>query len=128
MIKIGDIFYLDEEYSERAKFCNNNNLVIEEIESDAKGRRFQIVKKTLSQIDTYEDEIVKIKNWFDTIYTQKEQKFRRLRTLNLMCDNGADPYSELMSLYQDAEIKRKRIQEIEKILENEKIKGENIDA
>lgn len=42
MYKINDIFYVDEEYSQRAEFCNNNGLVIVEIEADEKGRRFQI--------------------------------------------------------------------------------------
>ena len=44
MYKIGDIFYDDNEYSARAEFCNNNNLVIKEIESDDNGRRFTIVE------------------------------------------------------------------------------------
>lgn len=42
MYKVNDIFYLDEEYSARADFCNQNNLVIVEIEADDNGRRFQI--------------------------------------------------------------------------------------
>ena len=42
MYNIGDIFYLDDEYTQRADFCNNNNLKIVEIEPDEKGRRFQI--------------------------------------------------------------------------------------
>lgn len=42
MYKIGDVFYLDNEYSARAEYCNNNNLMIVEIEADDKGRRFQI--------------------------------------------------------------------------------------
>ena len=42
MYKIGDIFYLDDEYSNRAKFCNDNGLMIKEIEADKNGRRFQI--------------------------------------------------------------------------------------
>lgn len=43
MYKIGDVFYDDNEYSKRAEFCNNNNLIIKEIESDNNGRRFTIV-------------------------------------------------------------------------------------
>lgn len=54
-----------------------------------------------------------LKNWFETEYTQKEQKFRRLISLNLKCDNGDDPNDKLLSLYALAETKRKRIQEIE---------------
>lgn len=42
MYKINDIFYLDNEYSARANFCNKNNLMIVEIEPDEQGRRFQI--------------------------------------------------------------------------------------
>lgn len=42
--KIGDIFGEDEEYSERADFCNKNGYVIQEIEADENGRRFQIQK------------------------------------------------------------------------------------
>ena len=40
--KIGDIFYEDEDYANKADFCNEHNLIIEEIEPDDKGRRFQI--------------------------------------------------------------------------------------
>lgn len=42
MYKVGDIFYLDKEYSTRAEYCNKNNLMVVEIEADDKGRRFQI--------------------------------------------------------------------------------------
>lgn len=50
MYKLNDIFYQNEEYSERADFCNQNNqnnqnrFKIIEIGSDEKGRRFQIVE------------------------------------------------------------------------------------
>ena len=42
MYNIGDIFYNDDEYSARAEFCNQNGLMIVEIEADSNGRRFQI--------------------------------------------------------------------------------------
>lgn len=42
MYKINDIFYADDEYSKRAEYCNENNLVIVEVEPDEVGRRFQI--------------------------------------------------------------------------------------
>lgn len=76
-----------------------------------------------------------LEKWFELEYTKYEQKFRRLRTLNLPCDNGANPYDELIKLYNDAEIKRKRIQELELLIAEAKelekqnqIKGEMIDA
>lgn len=43
MYKVGDIFTVDNEYSQRAQFCNENGLMIVEIEKSADGkRRFQI--------------------------------------------------------------------------------------
>lgn len=41
--KIGDIFGLDEDYSNKAKFCNDNGFIIKEISKSENGeRRFQI--------------------------------------------------------------------------------------
>lgn len=43
MYEIGQIFTDDEEYSERAQWCNENGCYIEEIEKDEEGnRQFQI--------------------------------------------------------------------------------------
>lgn len=42
MYNVGDIFYLDSGYSARANYCNQNELMIVEIEPDENGRRFQI--------------------------------------------------------------------------------------
>lgn len=61
-------------------------------------------------------ELEKIKKWFDTDYTRLEQKYRRLHTLQLLCDNGETPYNALIWLYQVAENKRKRIQELEGLI------------
>lgn len=75
------------------------------------------------------EEYTNLLNWFDIYYSKKEQKFRRLRTLNLLCDDGSDPYNALIALYNEAEIKRKRIKEIELLIQkNENEKRGNIDA
>ena len=43
MYELNDIFYNDKEYSQRAKWCNENGYVIKEIDADEEGkRRFQI--------------------------------------------------------------------------------------
>lgn len=39
---VGLRFRLDEDYSNKAKYCNENNLMIEEIEGDQLGRLFEI--------------------------------------------------------------------------------------
>lgn len=57
-----------------------------------------------------------ILNWFSEYYTIHEQKYRRLYTLGKLTDEGKDPYSELINLYNEAEIKRARIQQLERLL------------
>ena len=62
-----------------------------------------------------------ILNWFNEYYTIHEQKYRRLMALNKTDDNGADPKTLLLALYSEAELKRLRIQQIEKALYNEQM-------
>lgn len=42
MYNIGEIFYLDSDYPNKAHFCNENGLVINKIGHDDKGDVFQI--------------------------------------------------------------------------------------
>ena len=118
MYKVGEIFGINDEYTERAMFCNENHLCIEEITKDTDTeRKFQIQelpKKTDDEI--LEEEIKDLKLWLDTYYARHEQKYRRLHTLNKLTDEGKDPYNELINLYNEAEIKRARIQELERLL------------
>lgn len=118
MYKVGDIFGINDEYTEKAMFCNENHLCIEEITKDTDTeRKFQIQelpKKTDDEI--LEEEIKDLKLWLDTYYAQHEQKYRRLKTLGKLTDEGKDPYNELINLYNEAEIKRARIQELERLL------------
>lgn len=60
-----------------------------------------------------EEKIFNLKQWFDTFYTKNEQKFRRLHTLGLKCDDGSEPIEKLKQLYSEAEEKRKEIQRLE---------------
>ncbi len=53
--------------------------------------------------------------WFNGYYAEHEQKYRRLIALNKLDDDGGAPQSKLVSLYKEAEIKRKRLQEIQQI-------------
>lgn len=85
------------------------------------------VEKTEEELNT--EELDNLRSWFFGEYTKQEQKFRRLRTLNFVCDDGSDPYDALIALYQDAEIKRNRIQELEFLIQKkENEKGGNVDA
>lgn len=114
-MELNQIFYIDK-YNEAYNLTTLNNWGIMEIEPDEKGRRFQLVENKLTEKEILIDEMLALKNWLDTYYTQHEQKYRRLHTLGQKCDNGADPYNELVKLYEEAEQKRKRIQEIEGLI------------
>lgn len=70
----------------------------------------------VSNYTNLSNEIIEIKKWYDTYYTTNEQKYRRLHTLGKLTDEGKDPYNELINLYSEAEIKRARIQELERLL------------
>ena len=81
----------------------------------------EMVEYNISQNDLFNNEINKLKLWFNTYYTEHEQKYRRLHSLGKLTDEDKDPYSELVNLYNEAEIKRARIQELERLLsENSK--------
>ena len=117
MYSIGDIFYLDSDYQNKVKFCNENKLVIKEIEKDINGnRQFKICENQTNEVDNLKVELEDLKIWFNEYYTQHEQKYRRLHSLGKLTDEGKDPYNELINLYSEAEIKRARIQELERLL------------
>ena len=48
--KMEEIFYFDENYGKKAKWCNDNDCHIEEIERDECGRRFKIMKNQKEDI------------------------------------------------------------------------------
>lgn len=62
---------------------------------------------------TYIKELQEIKKWFNTYYTEHEQKYNRLIALNKTLDDGTSPQDALNSLYSQAEEKRKQYQDLE---------------
>ena len=98
-MNLGTIFY-ENEYSTACNYVAQNGYTIKEITPDSFGRRFQIVEisqpteKQLAEI-----EIESLKNWFNNYYAEHEQKYRRLHTLNVKCDDGSSPYQALIQLY-----------------------------
>lgn len=86
MYKVGLIFRDDDDYSNKAEFCNNNNLRIVEIEADEQGRRFQIIEipaPTKEQIlnnlrNKREIECFAYVNrgvlWYNTLTTEQQQQ------------------------------------------------------
>lgn len=50
--KLNDIFTSDDNYADRAKFCNENGYIIKEIEPQNEVRQFQIVEAPTVKVDT----------------------------------------------------------------------------
>lgn len=117
--QIGSIITRGGNFKEICDYCNLNNLSLRDISEEKNGQKFIIEEMPKSTLNDLTNEMGFLKIWLDTYYMQHEQKYRRLHTLGLKCDNGADPYNELVKLYNEAETKRKRIQKIEELIKNE---------
>lgn len=112
-MELNKIVY-EKDYKNAWEYALEHNYLVREIEADEQGRRFQIVEiPQPTQKELAEIEINALKNWFNGYYTEHEQKYRRLYTMKLYCDDGTHPYDKLTELYQTAEKNRKRIQELE---------------
>ena len=90
----------------------------------AKGKELKVVdnkviayEKVPTEKEIAQNELLTLKNWFDIEYMRLEQKFRRLHTLGKDY-NGKNAYDELIQLYQIAEEKRQRIQELEALIDS----------
>ena len=115
-MELGTIFY-ENEYNEACCFCFTHNYTIQEIEANENGRRFKIIEiPQPTESELAQQELTELKEWYDIEYERKEQKYRRLHTLGKLTDEGNNPYDELIALYQEAETKRARIQELERLL------------
>lgn len=76
-IKVGDIFYFDETIGEVADYCNENNLLMEEIESDEVGRRYIIKEMPIyepTEDDLKIDHYEKLKKELEKIKEDIEQE------------------------------------------------------
>lgn len=100
--KNNDIYYAPDNEPQ-----DNRKATAEEIE------KYNLLKN-------YENEINDIKLWFNSTYNKYDEKYRRLNTLYnigiLSTDEARNAYSNLIALYNEAEEKRKRIQELEALI------------
>lgn len=109
-MKLNDTFDLSK-YDEAYEFISGTDYHIRPVgEQDGK-TIYKIIE--IPEEDSYIQEYRALKIWFDNKYEYKEQKYRRLITLSLLGDDGSDPNDKLLDLYKEAEVKRRRIQEIE---------------
>lgn len=118
-------YFYDEQNND-----NNRKEISEEdwkyfVNERAKGKIIFTNNKGLPELKDYiytpqelaQRELYELKNWYDAYYTHHEQKYRRLHSLGLKTDEGKDAYTELLSLYAEAETNRKRIQELKELTE-----------
>lgn len=115
MYNIGYIFSLKDYQKVRKEITIEQT--IEEIDANNGERMFKIISNIdFSPIETLKTELYTLKEWYDVSYTQHEQKYRRLHSLGKLTDEGDNPYDKLINLYNEAEIKRARIQELERLI------------
>ena len=107
--------FKEDKYREAYEYVIENGYTIKEIKRDSNGeRQFKIVEiPAPSETEKLQNEINELKSWFNTYYTEHEQKYRRLITLNKTDDDEVDGQTKLITLYEEAEQKRARIQELE---------------
>lgn len=80
-----------------------------------KTKQFSANGGVIDYVD-YKRELTELKTWFADVYTYQEQKYHRLNALNKLDDDGIQANVKLLTLYEEAEIKRKRIQELELLI------------
>lgn len=73
------------------------------------------VERVITEKEKAQSRINELNKWFYTEYTKQEQKYRRLRTLNKLCDDGSNPEEKLIELYNNAEVYRLEIQSLEEV-------------
>lgn len=86
----------------------NGNLELQVYNSE----EFDMVNNTV--------ELNNLKEWFNGYYTIHEQKYRRLIDLGQLTDDNKRPEDELWKLYNRAETNRRRIKELEILLNFDK--------
>lgn len=97
-------------------YVSNTNIILQisQLKQKLADTDYKAIKFAEGELSA--EELSKINRWFGEYYTIHEQKYRRLHTLGKLTDEGKDPYNELINLYKEAEIKRARIQELERLL------------
>lgn len=116
--------FKEDKYREAFKYVIENGYTIKEIKRNENGeRQFKIVDiPAPSETEKLQIEMNELKIWFNEYYTQHEQKYRRLITLNKADDDEVDGQTKLITLYEEAEQKRARIQELESRIQKLELK------
>ena len=106
-IRVDELPVISNQYREYLK-VENGKLIVAKMELTEEQEKAVQAMEAIAEIDT-------LKEWFSTYYTIHEQQYRRLEALQLQTDDGKKPNKALLDLYNEAEIKRARIQELEKV-------------
>ncbi len=85
------------------------------VEVEILGNEFNSI---ISKKEKLNKEKQEIQEWFDSFYAQHEQKYRRLIAMGKSCDDGTNANDKLTQLYEEAELKRKKFQDLELAIKN----------
>lgn len=112
MYNLGDIFELDDEYSDRVDYCLKNGYTIVELEPIDGIRKFQIqevkpYQKT--QEELYRDDLISIEKWFD-YYDQQVMQYNRCIRMGISYDK------DINELDNQAVLNANRITELRSLL------------
>lgn len=109
-MKIGDIV-LEKDYTEAAIFCNENNMLLDEIEQDETGRRFIVSQNEKSKDEEKKDEIDTLKSYLrDTDWIISKISEKSLKKDEKGSDEDLKKYSDILAERARA---RERINELE---------------
>ncbi len=104
------------------KYVSNGKILsVSNIQIECNGsEEIEITEKEFNEYLENHDKLVQEKisltDWFDGYYAAHEQKYRRLIALNKPDDDGVSASEKLTALYNEAEEKRVKIQELEQLL------------
>lgn len=88
-MQINDIFTLNDNYVEYAKFANENNLQICEIDPLNGQRRFQLREIVISPKDLLTAELAQLTAWFEE-YDNQVKQYNRCQRMGITYDKDID--------------------------------------
>lgn len=100
-------------YVSNGKILSVSNIQIECEDAEEVEITEQEYNEYLESRNALAREQIELTEWFDGYYTIHEQKYRRLEALSKADDDGENPTVKLKALYEEAEEKRKRLQEVQ---------------
>ena len=110
-IDINELFYDDENYTDRAEWCNKNHeyTIVEAIPDENGRRRFKFVKQVATQEELLNSELGNLYSWFEE-YDNQVKQYNRCQRMGIAYDK------DIEELDNQAKVNAERITEIRNLL------------